>query len=149
MKYFFSGLALLSVSLLFLISCESQTQKEERLAHQYCSSCHLFPEPSLLTKRSWDEGVLPQMGFRMGFPDMKIFSTFPQEDLDVILKSLPPSPMVTETEWEAIKNYYISNAPDSLASIPQQKYDSIKTFSVSELRFPMQGVTDVQAVSAK
>src|SRR5205809_395414 len=46
MKYFFSGLALLSVSLLFLISCESQTQKEERLAHQYCSSCHLFPEPS-------------------------------------------------------------------------------------------------------
>lgn len=140
MKYFFSGLALFSIGLLFLISCKSQTQKEERLAHQYCGSCHLFPEPSLLTKKSWEHGVLPQMAFRMGFPDMEIFSTLPEEDLDVILKSLPPTPMVSEAEWQSIKNYYLSHAPDSLASIPQRTYDSIRTFSVSEMRYPMRDV---------
>src|SRR6478736_10219989 len=118
MKYFFSGVALLSISLFILISCENQTQKEERLARQYCASCHLFPEPSLLTKKSWEHGVLPQMAFRMGFPDMEIFSTLPEEDLNVILKSLPPSPMVSEADWQSIKNYYLTNAPDSLTSNP-------------------------------
>jgi len=140
MKYFFSGLALLSIALLFLISCESQTRKEERLAHQYCGSCHLFPEPSLLNKKSWEKGVLPEMAFRMGFPDSKILSSFPEEDLDAVIKSLPPRPMITEAEWSAIKNYYLTHAPDSVPVIPSNPNDSITQFNVHELKISTQGV---------
>src|SRR5947209_7889664 len=32
-----------------------------RLAQIYCQGCHLFPEPALLDKASWENGALPQM----------------------------------------------------------------------------------------
>jgi hypothetical protein len=140
MKFFLSAFAFTGSVILLLISCENQSQKEARLAHQYCSSCHLFPEPSLLNKESWEKSVLPQMAFRMGFPDSKILSSFPEEDLETVVKSLPGKPMVTEAEWLAIKNYYINNAPDSLAPAPERRYDSIKTFNIHEIKFPWKGV---------
>jgi len=33
----------------------------ETLARTHCVTCHAFPEPSLLDKKTWDEGVLPKM----------------------------------------------------------------------------------------
>src|SRR5688572_28738645 len=36
------------------------------LAATYCQSCHLLPEPSLLDSKTWQEGVLPAMGPRLG-----------------------------------------------------------------------------------
>jgi mono/diheme cytochrome c family protein len=64
---------------LFFISCNNfQKNKShqqvsnasikagKKLATQYCGSCHQFPEPSLLDTKSWENGVLPQMGPRLG-----------------------------------------------------------------------------------
>jgi hypothetical protein len=94
-------------------SCFNQSQKDERLAHQACSSCHLFPEPELLDKKSWENGVFPQMAFRMGV-DYSALSELSEDDQPEVTKTLPPNPMVSKDEWEAIKRYYLNKAPDSL-----------------------------------
>src|ERR1700743_1353561 len=38
----------------------------EALAAKYCGSCHMLPSPDLLDAGSWEKGVLPQMGPRLG-----------------------------------------------------------------------------------
>ena len=45
---------------------EEQIVKGEALAKKHCQSCHMFPDPSTLDVRSWEEGVLPQMGPHLG-----------------------------------------------------------------------------------
>ncbi|HMG94386.1 MAG TPA: VCBS repeat-containing protein [Chryseolinea sp.] len=96
-----------------LYSCLNQSQKDERLARQACASCHLFPDPELLDKKAWADGVFPQMAFRMGM-DYAPLSQLSEDDQNEVTKTLPPNPMVSKDEWEAIKRYYIDKAPDSL-----------------------------------
>ncbi|MDB6041222.1 MAG: hypothetical protein JWM99_5063, partial [Verrucomicrobiales bacterium] len=36
------------------------------LAKQYCSACHVFPEPELLDKKTWNGQTLRRMRIRMG-----------------------------------------------------------------------------------
>src|SRR3954469_6385489 len=38
----------------------------KQLATTYCASCHQLPDPSMLDVKSWENGVLPQMGPRLG-----------------------------------------------------------------------------------
>src|SRR2546423_1727873 len=38
----------------------------EQLARQYCGSCHLFPEPNLLTKIEWTHHIMPSMAQWLG-----------------------------------------------------------------------------------
>lgn len=123
-KTFLSAARLAVISgfiLLFAIACESEHEKEERLAKQYCAACHIFPEPSLLDKKTWEKGVLPEMGFRMAIPGHPIKLTTPVEELPIIFSSIPGKPMVTNEEWQSIKNYFTRNAPDSL---PGAVYDT-------------------------
>jgi len=40
--------------------------RAEALARQYCITCHLFPEPDLLDKKTWTSQVMPRMAIRMG-----------------------------------------------------------------------------------
>lgn len=99
-----------------LISCESEEQKGERLAKQYCGSCHVFPDPSLLPKEIWAKNVLPNMAFRMGLSDLMDAKKFvPMDDLLTVVGTLPDQPMVTSQEWDAIVNYFDKNAPDELS----------------------------------
>src|SRR5207244_12000496 len=41
------------------------TGRGRKAAHIYCQSCHLFPEPDLLDKKTWIEQTLPQMKIRV------------------------------------------------------------------------------------
>lgn len=122
-----------AIFLIFLTSCVPSTQREERLAKQYCSSCHLFPQPSLLDKVTWTNDVLPQMAFRMGFSNVDILSTLPPDDLPIIVGTIPSKPMVTPQEWEAITKYFIRNSPDSLVieEVPAPK--ALLNFDVEPL----------------
>ena len=89
-------LIFLLFSLIFfltVISCETTSQKEERLAKQYCGSCHLFPEPNLLDKETWANKVLPQMAFRMGFINSEIINKMPPNDLPIVLEIIPKEPI--------------------------------------------------------
>src|SRR4029077_17021836 len=40
--------------------------KGKELAGKYCQSCHLLPEPFLADKKTWLNGILPNMGPRLG-----------------------------------------------------------------------------------
>jgi hypothetical protein len=111
--------AILFIGLLFIVAACKTRSQEERLARQYCGSCHVFPEPGLLDKRTWDNNVLPEMAFKMGFMNLNILSKIPRQDLPSILHTIPSEPMLSEREFQLIRNYYLKNAPDSL-QIPQR-----------------------------
>ena len=98
-------------------SCTGK-RKARNLAYKTCSSCHLFPDPSLLPKDIWKENVLPEMGYYMGFGDREefyrqkaIYDFVEKFSIDALL---PPEPSITQDEWQIIQEYYLSEAPDSL-----------------------------------
>jgi hypothetical protein len=113
-----------------LISCESEDQKGERLAKQYCGSCHVFPDPNLLPKEIWSKNVLPNMAFRMGLLDlMEATKIIPEEDFLTVVGTLPGKPMVTDEEWQSIVNYFEANAPEKLNT---SKKDSLHIATLFE-----------------
>ncbi len=133
MNRFIVGVILLAP----LFSCESEEKKGERLAKQYCGSCHVFPEPALLPKEIWVKNVLPNMAFRMGLSDlMEASRTIPEEDFLTVIKTLPTRPMVSEQEWLSIVNYFKDKAPDELV-LP--KKDSVNKLTHFE---PLKYVSD-------
>jgi hypothetical protein len=95
----------------------SSIEKGEALAARYCQSCHAFPDPSLLDVKSWEKGVLPQMG-----PHLGIFlyngQSYPSNRNDRYLdKNYYPSvALLQPEEWQHIIDYYTAISPDSLAS---------------------------------
>ena len=121
-------IAAVVVLLSVLISCKSYQRntshldvtnsairKGDKLAQQYCQSCHLLPDPSLLDAKTWEEGVLPVMG-----PMLGIFSHFyrnyPNGKRDTNLDSnyYPSNPVIDHEEWQNIIDYYTATSPDSL-----------------------------------
>jgi hypothetical protein len=104
------------------------------LAKKYCQSCHAFPEPSLLDAKSWEKGVLPVMGPRLGIFKFN-WDNYPSMIRDRHLNPdfYPSQPLLTDEEWQNILNYYTATAPDSLTG--QQRLFPIRNdlalFSVS------------------
>ena len=84
----------------------------EALARQHCAACHLFPEPALLDRRTWDNHALRKMAPYMGVARVR---TDGRPDGRRIEESglFPPGPVVTEEEWRAIGRYYSTLAPES------------------------------------
>lgn len=124
---------LVSFSILSIIilaaACTSQAEKEEQLAKVYCSSCHTFPDPSLLNKKLWEESVLPAMAFRMGFDNLKMLEEVPPNDIQTVLTTVPARPIISDKEWKEIEHYYLSHAPDSLIVIDEDIPDTVQQFS--------------------
>lgn len=115
------------LSLLFH-ACKTEEARVEDLVKNTCSSCHLFPEPDLLPKDIWLTQVLPNMAFRMGLVDlMDGLAYVPQQDLLTVISTLPKERMVNEDEWAQIINYYKTNSPDTLPSIPESSYEELTT----------------------
>ena len=100
-------------------------EKGEALAKQYCQSCHQFPEPSLLDVKSWEEGVLPNMGPRLGIFDFN-FQHYPnmRRDRNLPAGFYPSQPVLSFQEWQYILDYYLATSPDSL--LPQKRSYPIK-----------------------
>ena len=99
----------------------------EKLARQYCSSCHAFPDPSILTKRSW-EYLLTDMGFRLGVVDYQPISQIHpfalqqmtiREQILKEAKAIPDQPLINSEDWDQIRKYYQKASPAK--SIPQNK----------------------------
>jgi hypothetical protein len=131
----FVPLLLLLLAGFFFTGCESVSEKQARLAKQYCGSCHKFPEPSLLDKKTWKNHVLPQMGFRMGM-HMELLSSIPDEELTEVSKTIPDNAMMTPEEWALIQDYFIKNAPDSLTSQSLHDLEEQHQFTVANVRLP-------------
>tara|TARA_R110002049_G_scaffold287626_1_gene469768 strand:+ start:8240 stop:9820 length:1581 start_codon:yes stop_codon:yes gene_type:complete len=107
-----------------LIDKEIKGISGENLAKNHCASCHVFPEPELLDKKTWQLGVLPQMGHRMGIYEdvtrQSLIETNPGGPLVEGQNIFPPKPILSKSQWKLIQNYYYNNAPDSLV-IPNKK----------------------------
>lgn len=128
---------LLATFSLYAISC-SPPDRKAALAKRHCSSCHLFPEPSLLKKETWERGVFPEMSLRMGLDLSELMQKNPDE-VNEIIQAIPPSPAVTDEEWQAIREYYIANAPESLKQHEAKATLPLKQFAVSSVSLPLSG----------
>jgi FG-GAP-like repeat len=127
----------LSLGLALLIAFKPAIYKEpvatgEELAKQYCSSCHLFPEPKVLDKKTWKENVLPNMGWRLG---IKQTGKHPLEEMSpdeaALVRKLqvyPSAPLIDVKDWNLIVEYYISKAPDEPLPLPALKPIQLKGF---------------------
>ena len=93
----------------------------EKLAAVYCQSCHLLPEPALADVRSWENGILPAMGPRLGIFSFK-GRNYPSEKYNPAIGSgfYPSQAVLSPTQWQQIIDYYSATAPDSL---PGQQRD--------------------------
>ena len=60
------------------------------------------------------------------------------DDMPEVIKTLPDRPMVTEDQWNAIRNYYMMNAPDSIAQTDATALPEVEQFNVSELILPVE-----------
>jgi FG-GAP-like repeat len=112
----------------FFISCNSYKRNKshagipdsnigegEKLAKQYCQSCHLLPDPKQLDAKTWEEGALPAMGPFLGI-FKHLYHNYPsgKNDKDLDSNFYPKKPLLTPEEWQAIINYYSATSPDSL-----------------------------------
>ncbi len=94
-----------------VMSCNNaekyDVKEGKELAHKYCASCHQFPEPSLLNKYTWREGVLPVMARKMGVSSTRAEG----EPLPFVVR---PADAIALDDWRKIIAYYEKEAPDSL-----------------------------------
>jgi len=104
---------------------DSSVESGEILAKKYCQSCHAFPEPSLLDVNSWENGVLPNMGPRLGifYYNWKEYPSL-RRDRNLPAGYYPSQPLLKPEEWQHILDYYLATAPDILP--PQQRPFPIK-----------------------
>lgn len=102
---------------------ESNIQEGKQLAAQHCGSCHLLPEPNWVDSKTWEKGILPMMGPRLG-----VFyyqgKRYPVNKYDFSLPSnfYPDKPVITEEQWQKIIDYYVSMAPAKNESKQVRKY---------------------------
>ncbi len=81
------------------------------LARAYCSTCHIFPEPDLLDKKTWREQTLRRMKIRMGLSPLEI-DRHPEAALLKATGIFPTSPIISLEDWQLITDYYEKAAPD-------------------------------------
>jgi hypothetical protein len=108
------GVSLVSIST--FLSCNNAQDKAlkegEQLARGYCASCHAFPEPSLLDKKTWTDDVLPIMG---QFMNVDVYyqpynNSGPAGDVNV--KRVTLENLFPYAKWKSIVDWYAKNAPE-------------------------------------
>lgn len=122
-----------------LISCNTSGKKEkeekvidvskgEELAKSYCSSCHMFSDPSLLDKNTWVNGALPAMGPKLGIHQFKGVEYPSRKGLPNTDGIYPENPIISLEDWQHIIDYYREKAPEKL---PNQARESTYTPDLS------------------
>ena len=113
----------------------------KKLAIQYCGSCHQLPDPSLLDSKSWENGVLPEMGPRLGifFYGSKAYPSG-VKDANIGAGYYPSQPVISFVQWQNIIDYYTATSPDFLAPAkkPQPIVISDKLFRAIQPSFTYQ-----------
>ncbi|MGS0527531.1 hypothetical protein ACU8V7_22460 [Zobellia nedashkovskayae] len=99
----------------------------------------MLPAIEDLPKQIWQNGVLPDMAARMGIKDstVNIFKNVSFREQHAILKSgiYPNRPSLTLEDWNLLKNYIISLAPDSLpSSINLNDYRELVQFTSKPIK---------------
>ena len=106
---------------------QSDIAEGKELAQKYCVSCHQLPEPKLIDRASWVNGVLPAMAKRLGI----------QSYMGQYLASEGPG--INIVEWQKIVTYYRDSAPKDLV-IPKPPVAPIKDWAIFSLLKPQDGI---------
>lgn len=89
----------------------------ESLAKAYCSGCHAYPDPSLLTREKW-KSVLPHMAVRLGAPAPTVdpYAGLKMEEVGRLKlgRVFPEEQLMPDSLWKKIEAFYVAQAPDSL-----------------------------------
>ena len=122
---------------LLLLGCTKGTEisKGETLYNTQCARCHIAPNIDHLPKELWVNAILPEMGARMGIKEggFQPYKGLDYDEMEVIIRAgiYPYKPSLNEEDWKILKDYIITNAPDSLPKIdypmsskPQNRFDS-------------------------
>lgn len=97
--------------------------QSKALAKLRCGSCHMFPDPSLLDKKTWREGIMPAMAEHFGIEVLQGNVYLPHKNSTLSIK-----------EWQSITKYYETLAPDSLKS--PKPSERINDWAVFKLKKP-------------
>jgi len=105
---------------------DESIKKGRELAAIHCQSCHLMPDPSQLDAATWENGILPAMGPRLGIFSYG-FNKYPSQRYDAFVPPnyYPSKQRISYLEWQNIIDYYTALAPDSLPG--QTRSKAIKT----------------------
>jgi hypothetical protein len=99
----------------------------KKLALRHCQTCHLYPEPGLLDKKTWREGVLPNMGLRLGIASPGDLARTPlapaEAQVQAILNIYPSQAALSLAEWKLICQYFEHEAPEALPSVAHPALD--------------------------
>jgi len=98
----------------------------DALARQYCGSCHLFPEPQLLDKKTWRDGVLPNMAMRLGMrmPGQDPFKGMDTVEIGLVrsLNVYPEQHLISQGEWQQIEDYYTTRTQRTTATASRNSH---------------------------
>ena len=112
-------------------------QRGAELAHAVCQACHLFPEPELLDKKTWQNGVFIKMAPLLGVGHMDLDK---RPDGAILKQSglFPKAPIISEHDWRLICQYYLELAPtEALPQGPRPKIrNGSSQFRVRPLKYP-------------
>ena len=98
----------------------------------------MLPDPSLLDSKTWEKGVFPNMGPRLGIFQYgsQIYPSY-IHDLNLDSNFYPKKPVLNLDQWQNIIDYYTATSPDSLPK--QDRRQSIQSilpfFSVQAPQF--------------
>jgi len=108
-----------------------------RLATTYCGACHITPDPSLLDSRSWEKGVLPEMGPRLGIFAYG-FQLYPnsRRDTNISKGFYPSQPLLSLDDWQHIIDYYTALSPDTLPAQRRPEPIAMTGLSLFDVRAP-------------
>ena len=83
----------------------------KQMALSVCGSCHLLPEPALLTKTQWAHQILPEMAQWLGIEPVDLEA---MRDGKILreAKLYPEAPIISTDDWLAVWDYYVSTAPE-------------------------------------
>lgn len=128
-SFIFTGASFLPCFFMLVVACNNiprnnshpeisnaEVKKGKALTALYCQSCHSLPDATMLDSKTWEKGVLPAMGPRLGIFSWK-GTLYRAARFDMSLGSnfYPKQPMVKPEEWQSIINYFIATAPDTLS----------------------------------
>lgn len=106
------------------------------LARTACATCHLFPAPDLLDKKTWRDETLPRMKIRIGLSPREM-EVHPEGKVIMATGRVLAKPLVSQKEWNQIVDYYVSESPEK--AVPQAPRPEIaiglKSFKVEPALF--------------
>lgn len=106
-----------------------------QLARTYCGSCHVFPEPALLTKAQWAHHIMPNMALWLGIEPPN-YEALPEGRILQEANVYPVTPMLSQKEWFAIWDYYKAEAPEQQPAPARTRVESgLKHFRARKVNF--------------